>query len=449
MKKAIAAAGIGVVAIALSSGSAHASENVDASQTALEVKNDQGNSADANSIENPEGEIGSYENVVSYDKTSPANDNLAELNDNSAEMQGRQKDNSIDYAQKDVTDVRKTEKNVNRAGQLKNDKDRAVVSSAGLNIRVNPNVSERMIGTLGEGEEVKVLERQGGWAKVQTKNGIGWVSGYYVVGDSKVDNVLQNQPKKAVIGSSKENVKVISTEQKDPSYIKTSGKVVSYTDLNVRMGPGTSTSVIGTASKGQVVNIIEESDGWYKVITDSGLIGWCSGAYITQIEEPTSITPNATDSVEADKASSKIEEKKAEQQKTDSIPASAKGNQVVKAASRLLGTPYVWGGSTTNGFDCSGFTQYVFKNSLGINIPRVSSQQAAGGKAVAKGQYQVGDLVYFATTERGTTSHVGIYIGDNMFIHASGTPSNPDRVKVDSLGSSYWQKALLGARRYS
>ncbi len=447
MKKAIAAAGLGVVAIALSSGSAHASENVDASQTALEVKHDQGNSADADSIENPGGDLGSYENSVSYDKTSPVPSQSTE--DKGVKADDSKANDSIDYAQKDVTSVEKTESKDGTVSQFKNDKDRAVVSSGGLNIRVNPNVSEKMIGTLGEGEEVKVLDRQGGWAKVQTKNGIGWVSGYYVVGDTKVDNVLQNQPKKAVIGSPKENVKVVTTEQKDPSYIKTSGKVVSYTDLNVRMGPGTSTSVIGTASKGQVVNIIEESDGWYKVITDSGLTGWCSGAYITQIEEPTAISNAVNGSVEADKASSKIEEKKAEQQKTDSIPSSAKGNQVVKAASRLLGTPYVWGGSTTRGFDCSGFTQYVFENSLGINIPRVSSQQAAGGKAVAKGQYQVGDLVYFATTGRGTTSHVGIYIGDNMFIHASGTPSNPDRVKVDSLGSSYWQKALLGARRYS
>lgn len=121
-------------------------------------------------------------------------------------------------------------------------------------------------------------------------------------------------------------------------------------------------------------------------------------------------------------------------------PGNGKGNgSIADFAKRFIGTPYVWGGTSPSGFDCSGFTQYVMKQ-FGINIPRVSYQQGAGGKAVSRGDMQVGDLVFWDNSSRNNgADHVGIYIGNGKYIAA---PQPGDSVKISSLGGNYW------ARRY-
>lgn len=117
-----------------------------------------------------------------------------------------------------------------------------------------------------------------------------------------------------------------------------------------------------------------------------------------------------------------------------------KGNDsLVNFAKRFIGTPYVWGGGSPSGFDCSGFTQYVMKE-FGINLPRVSYQQGAGGKPVGNGELRAGDLVFWDNSSRNAgADHVGIYIGGGKYIHA---PQPGESVKISSLGGNYW------ARRY-
>lgn len=118
-------------------------------------------------------------------------------------------------------------------------------------------------------------------------------------------------------------------------------------------------------------------------------------------------------------------------------------SSIVSRALSLQGTPYVFGGTTRSGFDCSGFTKYVYASS-GISLPRTSYAQFASGAAVGKNDLTPGDLVFFSTYSSGA-SHVGIYIGGGRFVHASNPSSG---IKVSSLSDSFYSSRYLGARRY-
>lgn len=108
------------------------------------------------------------------------------------------------------------------------------------------------------------------------------------------------------------------------------------------------------------------------------------------------------------------------------IPASETASKVLKEAFNYLGVPYVWGGTSPNGFDCSGFTQYVFKNSVGVILPRVSQSQQNFGTSISISNIQPGDLIFFGNP----AYHVGIYIGNGQYIHA---PNTGDVVKIAQL----------------
>lgn len=118
----------------------------------------------------------------------------------------------------------------------------------------------------------------------------------------------------------------------------------------------------------------------------------------------------------------------------------ASTSQLTATANKYIGVPYVYGGTTASGLDCSGFTQLVFKN-LGININRTAAAQYDQGTSVSKSNLQAGDLVFFNTT--GGVSHVGIYVGDNKFTHAGSSTG----VTTAKLSDSYWAKRYIGAKR--
>lgn len=124
-----------------------------------------------------------------------------------------------------------------------------------------------------------------------------------------------------------------------------------------------------------------------------------------------------------------------------SVQASEMGQKIVNEASKYLGVPYVWGGTTPSGFDCSGLVQYVLGN-LGINISRVTQTQCKEGVPVAKGDLQPGDLVFFESN--GDVHHVGIYIGNGQMLHA---PRTGDVVKITDMDTPYYSSTYYCARR--
>ena len=117
---------------------------------------------------------------------------------------------------------------------------------------------------------------------------------------------------------------------------------------------------------------------------------------------------------------------------------------VVAAAKRMLGVKYRYGGTSPNrGFDCSGLVQYSHK-AAGIKLPRTTGQQYKHAKWIARKYLTAGDLVFFKTSISKSVSHVGIYLGNNKFIHA---PSSGKRVKISSMKKKYWRKRFTGAGR--
>ena len=115
-------------------------------------------------------------------------------------------------------------------------------------------------------------------------------------------------------------------------------------------------------------------------------------------------------------------------------------------AMQLIGVKYRFGGTNPEtGLDCSGYVQYVYKSSVGVNLPRTAAEQARIGERVATSEVRPGDMVFFNT--RGfNNSHVGIYVGNGMFVHA---PNSRSRVRFDSLESGYWKTKFTGVRRVS
>lgn len=128
-------------------------------------------------------------------------------------------------------------------------------------------------------------------------------------------------------------------------------------------------------------------------------------------------------------------------------PARRAGNadELIGSAMGLLGIAYRYGGtSVSTGFDCSGFMQHIFKRAMGINLPHTSAEQARMGTPVARSELQPGDMVFFRTLGGSRISHVGLYIGNNRFIHAPRTGKN---IEITSLSHKYWSGKYAFARR--
>jgi hypothetical protein len=126
----------------------------------------------------------------------------------------------------------------------------------------------------------------------------------------------------------------------------------------------------------------------------------------------------------------------------DDTPAGLNRDKVLLDVVAFLGTPYVYGGTSRKGVDCSGFTSRVFASAANLSLPRSTREQYTVGKEVEREELRFGDLVFFNTTGR-SPSHVGIYIEDDLFAHASVS----DGVTFSSLESEYYRKRWVGARR--
>ena len=205
--------------------------------------------------------------------------------------------------------------------------------------------------------------------------------------------------------------------------------VINASDVRLRSEANTASSILATLSKGTAVTVLSQSDSWYAV-SCNGTNGYVAQQYVTL----GSALPAEDNSADTGSDS------------TSEVPASVSGSSAVSLAYQYMGVPYVYGGASPSGFDCSGFTMYVYSQ-LGVSLPHGATPQLNYGTAVDRSDLQPGDLVFFQDYGY-VASHVGIYVGDGQFIHASSSSSNGYCVCVSSLTSGYYNTHYLTARRF-
>ena len=224
--------------------------------------------------------------------------------------------------------------------------------------------------------------------------------------------------------------------------------------INIRTAPSTDARRITIVDRWTKVQVLGRQGDWSRIRLQSGTIGWVLSQYLSPTKPPQTrnevakrtTNQNATRTARASasrQAKTKSQPTASKPPTTADASAVADGQPaVVRRALGYLGTRYRYGASGARGFDCSGFTSYIYRQH-GISLPHNSAAQYRVGKPVSRSELRPGDLVFFRT--RGSQiSHVGIYIGNGKFVHAS---SARGRVRVDTLTSGYYHQRYVGARR--
>ncbi|MFW5697150.1 MAG: NlpC/P60 family protein [Fimbriimonadaceae bacterium] len=224
--------------------------------------------------------------------------------------------------------------------------------------------------------------------------------------------------------------------------ITTSHAKIRVANARVRNGGNTQRDVVVSVPQNTVARVRDYLNGWYKLEFERGTVGWVRGDLLSPVSA-NEMAQLRSQQPPVSNASTRVA-RIPEPSKNVKLPSNVYAGSLVATAMREMGVRYKWGGnSRSSGYDCSGFVKYVFKRH-GVNLPRTSRTQATVGVAVPRNQLAVGDMVFFTNSRGSRIGHVGIYIGDNRFIHAS---SGGGKVEIDSLGQSYYATRYAGARR--
>ena len=218
--------------------------------------------------------------------------------------------------------------------------------------------------------------------------------------------------------------------------------VINGSDVRLRSDASTSSSILATLSKGASVTVLAESGSWYAV-SYNGTAGYVAQQYVTLGDSLPADTGSADTSADT---STDTDSSTGSTDTSSTVPSGSYGSSAVSIAYQYMGVPYVYGGASPSGFDCSGFTMYVYAQ-LGVSLPHGATPQLNYGTYVSRSELQPGDLVFFSDGSY-PASHVGIYVGDDQFIHASSSSSNGYCVCVSSLNSNYYSRNFVGGRRF-
>ncbi|WP_027634611.1 SH3 domain-containing protein [Clostridium hydrogeniformans] len=295
-----------------------------------------------------------------------------------------------DYVSNKVGTGNNNNNNNNNSNNSVASKGKVKNISSVLRIRENAGTNFGILGFIGNGAEFQILEKANGWYKIKYNSITGFIHGDYVEeikGSSNSNN-----------GSSEDKGK------EDTIVINKRGKVVNVsTSLRVRSSNSENSTVIGYLTPGATFDILSKKGDWYNIRFDTYDVkkeGYVHKDYVEEYHE-----------VET---------------------GNELGKKIVAYGKKFIGTPYLWGGTTPSGFDCSGFTKYVL-NHFGIQVGRTTWDQIKNGKRIDISAVKEGDLIFFGTKSDPTNpTHVGIYIGNDEFIHS---PKPGESVKISKLST--------------
>ena len=288
-----------------------------------------------------------------------------------------------------------------------------VDANGGLRLRESASTSSAVLATARNGANVVIIDKENGWYKVIYNLKTGYMSADYL-------------------------------EVKDRENVDLGEGEINSSLVNIRSGPSTGNTLVDQASKGEKVDIFGFNCGWYKV-KYNGQVGYIRSDLVDLTEVP----PANNGSASSDNGSSSGGSSDSGSSETPSTPSapsddydsSSLGAQIAAYAQKFVGYPYVYGGTTPSGFDCSGFVQYIYRQ-FSVSINRTATAQLANGYSVSYDSLRPGDLVFFGSGSYA--SHVGMYIGGGQFVHAQGSATG---VVISNLTESWYLNRYIGARR--
>ncbi len=259
-----------------------------------------------------------------------------------------------------------------------------VVTASAINFRAEPNTNSTVLAVIKNGSEVIVEEKvNSSWYKVLVDGVEGYMHTSYV----------ELKPEIEVLFGDAE---------------------ITGDSVRLRSAPSLTSSVLDYLYRTDTVEVLGVDGEWYKVVFN-GRQGYVSSDYVKIVEQDLGITR--------------------------SIDTVTVGMKMAEESRAYLGTPYVYGGSSESGFDCSGFTYFLFRKFGFDDFNRTASTQWNNGPSISRDQLEVGDLVFFSSTYSTSIEHVGLYIGDGQFIHSS---SGKGCVTINSMSDWYYENHYYG-----
>lgn len=300
-------------------------------------------------------------------------------------------------------------------------------------LKLLPNFGSNDIKLVTKGEKVELKKELNNWIEISINDVSGWILKNKL---GTEEEVTVEEPEEETKPEDPVNTET-TTESEEPkdtkqpetnqvSEVRNSKGKVNVETANVRAKADIKSSIINHLDEGDEVTIVEEVGDWYKIKSQEILEGYVSKTLITIVD----VTSRNTQESREEVAINNI---------------TVKGSEVVEFAKKYLGTSYVLGGKTPEtGFDCSGFTRYIFKN-FGYSLGTVAASQDTVGSEVSRENLKEGDLILFYDEAKTKIGHTGIYIGGDQFIHAA----NPERgVVIDGFSTnSYYSTRFVTARR--
>lgn len=307
------------------------------------------------------------------------------------------------------------------------------VGNEPVQLRSDNSMNASVLATVQPGVKLTLVGKDGQWWKVlvpgtrQVAYTPGWVVDAVKPGQTEPTLVGSREQAEAVVAKAVAPDKAKADKPAKPVRSALASATITEERVNLRSGPSTQSTRLSMLEHGDNLSILDTQGDWVRVEAE-GQTGWVS-------KDLTSLAPRAER--EAKPA--------ADGDAVKTTSGSGLGSRMVAEARKYLGTPYVRGGTSRRGLDCSGLIIAVTRE-FGLKLPRTAAAQYGNGQRVDRGNLQPGDLVFFKNTYRRGISHVGFYVGDGRFIHASraGRP-----VAHASLDDSYYRAHWAGAYRLS